>query len=286
MEDVNIRSQIYGSKKRLEVCDCIVIHVPKTGGSSLQKILKNTNLNCLFLHVLNDYSLTSLLLNNLMVTKKKIIVTWRDPKDYYWSFYNFFKKYKHINLPDNYDKFLLLYNNIQVSYITNNRYLDNPATENDYQQVLKLIYRPNTLFFLGDKFSESLYKVKEFLSVDIDVNSTIERFNWDKPRLITGNNELYVTSNNKFDHKIYDKIIEKFNYYSHKDTILLFDIKQIPWYFPGNQFIINYKSREQELTNINNKILNAWDLDTISINDFLSQWLSHYPQYKNIKLQF
>ena len=129
----------------------ILLHIPKTGGTTVKYCLLDNNIKFTELHFNNRMeSWCSILLDDIIKSDKKIIVTFRNPVECIISQAYFYQQYKHFKVPNNLQEYIKTdyLQNSQIHFLTRNKFLDKrPVTIDDYEKVLKLINREKTFCF-------------------------------------------------------------------------------------------------------------------------------------------
>lgn len=266
--------------------DVILIHVPKTSGTTLTHILHINNIKYVVLHVNFRWKCyPKVYLERILKdTNKKVIFTWRNPVEHVYSCFNFYSQYKELNVPDTLSNFINIpkFQNMQTGFINREYLFEKPIINNDDLDQVKLFFnRKNTMFFLTDYFSESVEKLKDFLHLENINVPEIKRFNYNKLPVdfLTSSTIQKITNNNKLDITIYKKVIQQYNY---KNTLNLSDIiiSDPPFYFPYIWICKNLKDinkYKQELLNIHTRI----KLGRITIEEYFNIWIR---EFKNIDL--
>ena len=102
----------------------------------------------------------AILMDDILNSDKKVILTWRNPIEAVISQFYFYQQYSHFGVPTNisdYAKSNYLQNS-QIHFLTRNKFLDKSSvTELDYCKIIQLLERKNTFVFSVDYFNESVY---------------------------------------------------------------------------------------------------------------------------------
>jgi hypothetical protein len=272
--------------------DLILLHIPKTGGSSVKSLLLSHNIKFLELHVNNKLeSCVSILLDNIIQDEsKKIIITWRDPIEHVISCFYFYLQYPHFNTP----KKLLSYinqsnlQNSQIHFMTHNNFLQNINVSNsDFQKILSLFNRNNTFWFLNDYFNESINMLSSFLNITLSKNiHSNKRYNFQKLPSYYYNNFILssISITNSYDMQIYEFIIKKYNYTQKNDSLRLSNLP--PYNFPLLWFINDtnvLKSFDPLCTKIYNIIKSSISYP-YDLSYYITLWITHVCDELNLSL--
>lgn len=262
--------------------EVILIHIPKTAGSTLMTALKN-EINLLYLHMngrRTSYA-AHFIPRILENSTKKVIVTWRDPAEHVFSCFNFYQQYADIKASNKLFEFIddPKLQNMQTSFLTREKLLQEPSvSREDFNIINRLLNRKNTFFALTDYIEQGLEKIKDFLKLE-KISSTTRRFNYNKPPsfLIPLEIRNKIYTQNSYDVKIYTKILEKFDYNRESlfDDIILYSP---PYYFPfiwliDNNNITIIDKQKSKLITSNNKIK---PILPCSIKTYIDNWLLSY----------
>ena len=180
-------------RKHIINSDIILLHIPKTAGTTIKILLFDHQCNFTEVHM-NRYmeSLTSEYLDYLLINlHKKVIITWRDPLDHVLSSFYFYQQYPSFNASKNLEEFIdnPTFMNMQTGFMTHKKFLQwDKINQDHYNSIKPFINRPNTFWFLAD-YSNSLYEpFKDFIGLKTDKKFTRSRFNFNKPA-----NELLIS---------------------------------------------------------------------------------------------
>lgn len=117
--------------------EVLLLHIPKTAGSSVKGILidqkvkykelhLNRRLECAPVKYIDD------ILNDPEI---KVILTWRHPVEHVLSSFYFYKQYKHFNYPDILDDFINSETNQQSMFLFKTNFLEH--VDIDLDKILK-----------------------------------------------------------------------------------------------------------------------------------------------------
>ena len=266
----------------LEKDNVILIHIPKTAGTSVKHILMDNNIKFNELHLnarleCQPVRHIDYILNNNDV---KVILTWRNPIKHTESSFYFYKEYAKFNCPKDIDQFIHSKNlqNQQSSFLFKNFLFDVVDFDDKKIDVIhKLIKRPNTFCFLQDYFEQSKAQMMTFLNKKnaIQNKKHSNRFNFNKP--IVSHLSEYQIQNihdvNKIDFFVYNIIKNKYNYNICKEGDILFS--SIPWQYPMNHVsgIYSIQKYEHVLKKINSSIC---DGRQYNIEQYLNSWINMF----------
>lgn len=268
-------------KKKYDNNDLILLHIPKTGGTTVKKILISNNFNFAELHFNSRMDVgASIMLDEILKSNKKIIVTFRNPIECVLSQAYFYQQYKHFKVPNTLNEYINTdyLQNSQIHFLTHNKFLEKtPVTEEDYKKIIKLINRRNTFCFILDEFNKSLISLKKFLNVDIlEFNNVLNRYNFQKiPSYYLKLDEI-IENFNSYDMKLYNKI-STLNQKKTYDWINNTPIYNIPWFYPLKWFINkpDILSKHQTFCkNIHSNIISS-NTTKITLKQYLRSWVNN-----------
>lgn len=268
--------------------DVILIHIPKTAGTTLYRILQkeevifkelhfNSNLRCAPCKYLDKI---------LADPNQKVILTWRDPVEHLWSTFHFYQEYKHFHYPTNIEAFIEhpSLQNQQSAFLLKEHFFDShDFTEIECKKIRALIDRPSTMCFVQNYFQASLEKLNRFLNLSISTVDDICRFNFNKPPSIQLNDKILdkFRDLNKIDIEIYNHILDKY-YPNDKHTPSSSLPSNIPIEYPMNLVAgkVSLKQYQPILEKIHFKLK---QLKLSTIHEYMDHWLDIFSALINYK---
>lgn len=110
-------------RKSLERTGILLLHIPKTAGTTIYNLIKN-KIDITYVHMLGESSASFYFIDYVLENPDiKVIISWRYPLDHIISTFNFFNKFDNYDIPDVFEEFIAKYSNIQIQYLTHEPFL-------------------------------------------------------------------------------------------------------------------------------------------------------------------
>lgn len=150
--------------------DVLLIHIPKTAGTSVRHLLIQHGVNYKELHFNNRMQCAPWKYLDWILEhpKQKVILTWRDPVEHVISTFHFYQEYRHFGYPTQFSEFIEhpQLQNQQAAFLIKEHFLSAPdlvSSPAPLDKIRAIIDRPNTFCFLQDYFHASSIRLAQFL---------------------------------------------------------------------------------------------------------------------------
>lgn len=281
----------------------IILHVPKTGGTTLIINLLNTNSppkpNVYYRHINNlitgENNCKELIDNYEKYKNNKIIIFLRDPLERLFSEFCFLRNRKEFiilfknKFPNNFEEYILsnkTHNQICKFILGIDLYSDQyKINENDYNKIINFFENSDIVYCLTEQFSKSLVNIENKLNIEINKNilnfrenlNKLEKTNWDHiTKKFESNNiydiKLYNFFKNKFNKQLTSAKLNTFNFIENKYHSLLLYTSS-----PNNRCPLNiFNPNSIFVENNKNELININEISRINIKngkEFAINWL-------------
>lgn len=292
----------------------IIIHIPKTGGTTLIMNLLKTNIpprpNIYYRHTNNLITGSNNckeLIDNYKKYKNYIICFLREPLERLFSEFCFLRNRNEFismfnNFPDNFHNYVLspkTHNQICKFILGINLYDEYNVKEDDYKKIINFFENSNIIYCLLEEYNSSLLAIEYFLKINIDKNIIkyrenlnkieINKFEWENIKeLFKKYNEydikLFIFFKNKY--KIQSTNIsnnQKFNFIDNKyHSLMLYcnppaERCPITIYNPSSKYVENNKDKLINLNKISRKNINNG-------KEFAINWLTLFIHINKINI--
>ncbi|MBL4624126.1 MAG: sulfotransferase family 2 domain-containing protein [Flavobacteriales bacterium] len=208
----------------------IFIHVPKTGGTTINTAVNDTewqtNVGFHYRHIRRETKTSNTAemfdpTNFDKFSKYAIFMMLREPVDRLISEYYFLKERKEYvkllgNTPASFKEFVdnPQTSNYMVGFLVGNKLYDKKlATEDDLNRVLLAIDKLPIHVGIFEQFAESLAYFSEKIKLDWKENIEAKRMTFQRPKKDEIGQEIVekIVKNNQLDQRLYDYCLIKFN---------------------------------------------------------------------------
>lgn len=292
----------------------IILHIPKTGGTTL--IMNLLKINCpptpnvYYRHINNiitgENNCKELINNYIKYKNNKIIIFLRDPIERLFSEFCFLRNRKEFivmfkdNFPNNFEEYILsnkTHNQMCKFILGIDLYCDQyKINDNDYDKIINFFENSDIVYCLTEEFNRSLTNIEDKLNIAINKNilnfrenlNKLEKNNWDYVTKIFETNNIYDIKlynfvKNKFNNQINNTKINSFNFIENKyHSLILYtnppsERCPINIFNPNSNFVENNKEKLVNLNIISRKNIKNG-------KDFAINWIKLFTHINNIKI--